>query len=207
MRQRHAFTLIEMLVVIGILMLLVGMTFLGLNAYRGTMESKATRVSLENCRAMLNEYLQKGQVATLDAIYISAGVSPLDATKATSYIELPLPPHDAYLDFTHQVMGQLLALPANRAITSKLPAEQLKNDPGYSPPPPPPPPLHDAHGPLILDAGGVPIIYVPSGGLSNVTVGGTVKTITSPDGRPFFAAAGNDGKFDAGDDNIYSFEN
>ena len=60
----------------------------------------------------------------------------------------------------------------------------------------------------------------PAGGLTNVclnvqpaspqtsppTFNATVTTITSPDGRPFFASAGPDGDFAKGDDNIYSFE-
>jgi prepilin-type N-terminal cleavage/methylation domain-containing protein len=72
--------------------------------------------------------------------------------------------------------------------------------------------------PLLLDAWGNPIIYVPGGGLSvQLLNGGTTydasntnlikgQTVTSPDKRPFWASAGPDGDFSHGDDNIYSFE-
>lgn len=71
--------------------------------------------------------------------------------------------------------------------------------------------------PVILDGWKNPIIYVPTGGLANVYVGGpqnttgattgiwgTPKTVTSVDGRPFWASAGADGNFSTGDDNVYS---
>lgn len=71
--------------------------------------------------------------------------------------------------------------------------------------------------PLILDAWGNPIIFVPGSGLNVLLLnGGTAydstntnllkKTVTSPDHRPFWASAGPDGDFSHGDDNIYSFE-
>jgi prepilin-type N-terminal cleavage/methylation domain-containing protein len=89
--------------------------------------------------------------------------------------------------------------------------------------------------PVILDAWRNPIIYVPSGGMHSVYLGGVVPSPTAAaswkasvgvtdgshplgggmwatkraivravDGRPFFASAGPDGNFSAGDDNMYS---
>ena len=79
--------------------------------------------------------------------------------------------------------------------------------------------------PVLLDAWGNPIIFVPGGTLGNgaalnngaVTPGtgamrsgsGTAGITTmakSPDGHPFFASAGPGGDFSNGDDNLYSFE-
>jgi hypothetical protein len=71
--------------------------------------------------------------------------------------------------------------------------------------------------PLVLDAWGNPIIFVPGSGLivyskagghSDATKGYIyqVVLIQSPDHKPFFASAGPDGDFSNGDDNIYSFE-
>ena len=76
---------------------------------------------------------------------------------------------------------------------------------------------------VILDAWKNPIIYVPSGGLANVIIGGVrppngsytatavtgapfgrAVTVRSVDGRPFWASAGSDGDFSRGDDNLYS---
>jgi hypothetical protein len=84
---------------------------------------------------------------------------------------------------------------------------------------------------VFLDADKNPIIFVPRKGLSGVnlkvTSSGGTKTYASPNqtivgpgkrlvtlpdnttanlGPPFFAAAGPDGDFTAGDDNKYSFE-
>jgi hypothetical protein len=72
--------------------------------------------------------------------------------------------------------------------------------------------------PVILDGWKNPIIYVPSGGLTNVYVTQGAPTTTSgvstatyrmvtvqaQDGRPFWASAGQDGDFSFGDDNLYS---
>ncbi len=57
----------------------------------------------------------------------------------------------------------------------------------------------------VLDSWGNPIIFVPTSGIM-VTANGTTKLIQSPSGNPFFASAGPDGNFAAGDDNLYSFD-
>ena len=84
--------------------------------------------------------------------------------------------------------------------------------------------------PILLDAWGNPILFVGSGTLGTLqsltnntfpgidstgtvhsgtgllVAGGRLVTVSSPDGRPFFASAGPDGDFSKGDDNLYSFE-
>jgi hypothetical protein len=77
--------------------------------------------------------------------------------------------------------------------------------------------------PLLLDSWNNPIIFVPATGLrvrlsndpSKVVIvvspeGEANNTVAPPTiirpGRPFFASAGPDGDFTAGDDNVYSFE-
>jgi hypothetical protein len=121
---------------------------------------------------------------------------------------------------TQRVMGLLQSVPANRSIITNLPANQLMSEvlpattagllpaAGGTPPNPP----------LIVDAWGNPIIFVPAGGLYGMTVGEILRLraptsatsfngpITSNDKRPFWASAGADGDFAKGDDNIYSFE-
>lgn len=78
----------------------------------------------------------------------------------------------------------------------------------------------EATVPVLLDAWGNPIIFVPGGQLgltvssipsplagSGVLVaGGRPFVVSSPDDRPFWASAGPDGDFSLGDDNLYSFE-
>jgi hypothetical protein len=89
----------------------------------------------------------------------------------------------------------------------------------------------DATVPVLVDGWGNPIIFVPGGVLgsgaalsagptppagypihgsgaiaSNPGSNGLSIQARSPDGRPFWASAGPDGDFSAGDDNMYSFE-
>jgi len=80
-------------------------------------------------------------------------------------------------------------------------------------------------GAIPIDAWRNPIIFVPSGGMTNIYVGGPIPPasvvalgngaaqslnygqrvkIRSLDQRPFFASAGPDGNFQTGDDNVYS---
>jgi prepilin-type N-terminal cleavage/methylation domain-containing protein len=88
--------------------------------------------------------------------------------------------------------------------------------------------------PILLDAWGNPIIMVPGAGLVGVWTNGQPPATLPPtngqieawatpptsgpplatyqqgpivaaDGKPFFVSAGPDGRFDAGDDNLYSF--
>ena len=72
---------------------------------------------------------------------------------------------------------------------------------------------------IFLDSHRNPIIYVPKGGMSGVTQGGKPITVATPGARNvtvggttvfqvsgFFAASGEDGNFQSGDDNVYSFQ-
>ncbi len=101
-------------------------------------------------------------------------------------------------------------------------ALQLNSDGTYTPaftPSPPDPgywfpicgvvsnhPTVDLTDPIFLDAWGNPVICVMGGQLTGVTAGGRSVTVSSPDGRLFWASAGPDGDFSKGDDNLYSFE-
>ena len=87
---------------------------------------------------------------------------------------------------TTTVMTRLVAIPKNKDAIANLPTKMVKA--GSNPP-------------VLLDGWGNPIVYVPKTGL---TSGG--KTITHPEGRPFWASPGPDGDINTPDDNIYSFE-
>lgn len=117
----------------------------------------------------------------------------------------------AYMPATYGIENKLLSLPNNQKAIAGLPSNAVatlppNTIPGYTPVPAP--------QPVVLDGWGNPILFCPSGGLADVYV--NVKnnatpqalplTITSPDGRPFWASAGPDGDFVKGDDNIYSFQ-
>jgi len=126
---------------------------------------------------------------------------------------------DAILN-TQAVIGLMKGAPAVATTLNQLPTSQLmeKVPTGTTTNL-----TRDANNvavpPVVLDGWGNPIIFVPSGGLGNVTMkdqgtfivtsGGMLRVgdALKPALRPFFASAGADGDFSKGDDNMYSFEN
>ena len=65
-RRRQGFTLIEILVVLGVLIVLVGMAAFAYQRVNAAAGNKATMTQLEMCRSVLNEY--ELNVGTLNAI-------------------------------------------------------------------------------------------------------------------------------------------
>jgi hypothetical protein len=100
---------------------------------------------------------------------------------------------------TRRVMARLMSVPANRAVVDALPSEMKWTT---------------AAGVVLLDAHHNPILYVPRNGITLVQFGlkgdGTyaefdraVYTHQSPR-RGFWVSAGADGRFDTGDDDVWS---
>lgn len=229
MKRHRAFTLVELIVVMGILMILIGLVMVGMRALDTSAKQKATKSALETAKSMLAELDTAGGIADVTTIYSS--LSPANQIEQPGNVT-----SDAYeggastgryksdaAKWTQQVIIKLLAVPANNSVFQKLPTEQLLHKPGNGPAITPEMQV-DAQGkpypPLLLDGWGNPIIFVPSAGLSKVKIGtandnrvksnevvtpstGTDKFTNS---RPFWASAGPDGDFSTGDDNIYSFE-
>jgi prepilin-type N-terminal cleavage/methylation domain-containing protein len=112
---------------------------------------------------------------------------------------------------TVRALAMLQGNPTNKRVVQGLPPEKLMRVSANNADTP----YDDAQIPILLDGWANPIIFVPSSGLGHdsgstagkVLVGGVYKIITSPDGKPFWASAGEDGDFQTGDDNVYSFEN
>lgn len=230
MKRNRAFTLVEIIVALGIIMILVGLVTVGMRSLDKSAKEKSTKSALETAKSMLAELDTTGGIAEVTAIYSSLtpadqidqpGNVTIDAYQAAPYARYQ---SDA-VRLTQFVMGKLIAIPNNKAVLQKLPVERLlrKNPAGSAAP------LLtvDANGepnpPVLLDGWGNPIIYVPSKGLKGVTIGQAPnETINNriksnevvPDGgadkftnsRPFWASAGPDGDFKTGDDNVYSFE-
>lgn len=220
-RRRSGFTLIEILVVIGIILVLIGMLVVGYNQLDRSTAGRSTRTTLENMGALSDElesevgpgYLEGTNVPP--ALFMT-GISvtqPGDVNPGQA-------PHDAEAKKFANVIKQLMRSSKNKASIAGIPTKQLfgKDSAGVV-----------VNPPGILDAWSNPIIFVPSGGLTGVSLAqgpngnGTMYTIRSsgvypeplsnqnkvlgPKDRPFFASAGQDGDFSKGDDNVYSFEN
>ena len=225
------FTLLELLVVIGIILLLVAIAVVGFNAFERAASERQTKVTMESLRGLLAGYERQvgsGGVAQLNA-YASTKYTPPDPfavnpTAATPpYLAMTKSPgdvnpgtdarkkFDTYDDAdypklaTRRVMNEVRRVPDNKRIIDALPPKTvlpLRNVKDSGPP--------NLKVTMVADGWGNPILFCPDGGLSNVTLSSDpTKTIEirSSDRRPFFASAGPDGNFDTGDDNIYSFQN
>lgn len=229
-RRRHSpagFTLLEILIVIGVILLLVGIAVVGFNAYDKAASERQTKITMENLKGLLAAYERQtgtGGAARLNNLAGTAAGDPFASTAAPPAPFIAMTDaklagdvnpgaesrkhFDDYKDgkfntlATRQVMAELRRIPDNRQQMESFPPKtilQVRNLPT---------PLPPNLTPVVVDAWGNPILFVPDGGLSNVKINGTALAdpIRSPDRRPFFASAGPDGNFEEGDDNIYSFQ-
>ena len=124
---------------------------------------------------------------------------------------------------TQIVMYLASQVPANKTLLATLGPDEVMRVPDQSDSAD----YDEEDVPVLLDAWGNPIIFVPASGLRDVNLGeppapfvitsakvyratGTTDVLTdgflAPNARPFFASAGPDGNFSLGDDNLYSFE-
>jgi prepilin-type N-terminal cleavage/methylation domain-containing protein len=204
-RTGHSgFTLIEMLIVIGIILVLITIGVIGYRSMERTAAINGTKTSLGAAEGMLKTLVGSG---TPNAIEGDASLVPLPVFNytGTSYktFGAPSSASGGYGNAQQQaVMRILWSFPQNKSALASL---QTVAAPAGSNPIDPP---------FMADAWGNPILYVPAGGLTSVKVGDNANpvTITSTgltgnvNNRPFFVSAGPDGNFQTGDDNIYSFQ-
>ncbi|HYE20555.1 MAG TPA: prepilin-type N-terminal cleavage/methylation domain-containing protein [Tepidisphaeraceae bacterium] len=180
------FTLVELLVVIGIIAILIAMTVIGIRKMAASTRAKATVATLATAHGMLSEYERIAQSGS--------GLPKKMINTPKSVLEGSADRDGQAVQDTRVAMGLVLGIPVNRKAIEQLPPTGLlqSNPPGQPP--------------VLLDAWGNPVIFVPAGGLNGVLVNGKATRITSLDNLPFFASAGADGSFETGDDNVYSFD-
>ncbi len=218
-RARKAFTTVELLVVIGILILLIAVVVVGLGRLAGGARTQATGLAMETLKSMLEEYqaTQKPRSSAIvnltDGIYPPPPRPPLPApgdVSAEAYETGAEQPQygrrGEAVTLTREVMKRLLTVAGNRQKVERLPSNSVMDYDGV---------------PIVLDGWGNPIIFVPPEGLQiENSASVLLRLITAGGERPFFASAGEDGRFQdrrvgvpdqqvlaASDDNIYSFEN
>ncbi len=238
-RRRHGFTLIEILVVLGIIIVLLGITVLAYRKVEHIVAERSTRTRLDYLNSMLSEYeVQSGGIAfmegTTQSLYGNAAPAQRQIGQpgnvGSSDPNGPRYSNNVYSPVyrTALILQKFNTVPSIHAMLTQMPQTaflpprfSVLNDQAYrSNVGSGSPGGTDAAGvplPVLVDAWKNPIVYVPSGGMVGVWVGGlfpttgTVtgnvgvrKTVRSVDLRPFWASAGPDGDFGSGDDNVYS---
>jgi type II secretory pathway pseudopilin PulG len=192
-RQRKAFTTLELLIAIGIIIVLAGMLLLGLKAMVGSTTGNSAQIGLQNARAMMAELETRDSLTNqLGPIY-GAPVVPFNTVtiNAPEFVTT-----DAYegsianpqnngrflseaVASTQRVMAKLRSMPSNRDLLEKTwPDRLLRPQTGGLPYAitsggtltiSTADPAGTTHGhpdpPILVDSWNNPIIFVPPGGL------------------------------------------
>jgi type II secretory pathway pseudopilin PulG len=166
--RRKAFTLIELLLVIGVLIILIGITVWALKGAGSSASGNATKTTLENLTNMSEELNRKNKLAGFDIIYPPPPPSPpappllVGAEVAPGLVTSDSKGTDRFgpaVQRTAEVMGRLTSIPDNKRILEKLPSDQLLSVAAIPP---------YSGGTVVLDGWKNPILFVPSTGLANV---------------------------------------
>jgi len=164
--RRKAFTLIELLLVIGVLMILIGIVVWGLKGGGTAVAAKATHTTLQNLTNMSEELNRKNKMEGLDSIYgppIPPAVPPAVAPEtAPGNVTSDTRNQDRLgqaVYHTAQFMRYLGSIPDNKKILERLPSDQLLAVPASG---------SFSGGTVVLDGWRNPILFVPPAGLANV---------------------------------------
>jgi type II secretory pathway pseudopilin PulG len=195
----RAFTTIELLTVIGILVILSAIAVIAMGRIRENAQRRQTQVSLQNAANLLTELELKGPLRTQlfdpppDPTFPLPFYSPVPASFDDAFEPSPgRVDEDSWrggqqgrygpsVQRTQGIMGKLAQIPANRSSIQQLPPEQMLR---VSEPAPPAGLTRDAttgepNPPVMVDGWGNPIIFVPPGGLDGVIIDGVSYRITS----------------------------
>jgi type II secretory pathway pseudopilin PulG len=187
-RPSRAFTTVELLVAISIIIVLAGILLIGMSVLRGTQGGAATEVDLKNLQAMLSEFdatSRMGSRTRPGQWFRSNGTlyaAPADPTAGpdfwrqwndTGAAPLPFPApgdvregqsdrttHPAILN-TAVAMARLQSVPAVRQMVESLSADRQMRLANHATSD-----VDESQYPIPLDAWGNPIIFVPGGGLN-----------------------------------------
>jgi len=165
--RRKAFTTIELLLVIGVLMILIGLLVWGLKGAINSGSGNSTRTTLANLTNMSEELNSKNKLAGFDIIYPPlpsppAPPAPTGPETAPGVVTSDTDNSDRLglaVHRTAEVMGRLISIPDNKKILEKFPSDQLLPVPPASP---------YSAGTVVLDGWKNPIIFVPAAGLGQV---------------------------------------
>lgn len=183
---RSAFTLIEMLTTVAVLIILLGVMVSLARHVRERSASQLTRDVLTRLTEGLDRYADRQPAHALPTAL------PLVAAPSTRPVTTMPIPGEAMLQTNAAINNQQLirALQQMRdSSTQRSLADEFLTDL--------PPACYDRRRGVLRDAWGTPIVFMPPNAL-NVGI--------APQDRPFFFSAGPDRQFSTKDDNLYSYE-
>lgn len=237
--RRRGFTLVELLTVISILVILAGLVLWGALTMVGRMHVTSTRATMESLKSMMGEYEAKTRFTSRPRVWFWGGVDqptavadmtdfwkvPQYTNNLTGFGPLALPAPilttpqstDDAIRNTAVAIFEMRKIPSIKTAFDKLPTKIIQT--------------HTDNGvnyPVVVDAWGNVIIFVPATGLNIIGNTGVLRVLRTSgiftnngnaaanlasNDRPFFASSGPDGDFapiannpQATDDNLYSFE-
>jgi type II secretory pathway pseudopilin PulG len=222
--------MIEILVACAVIVILMGLLFLGGRAIINSQKKSNTRVALDNLKSMLSSReAEVGATTTkseFDALFNAITTNntvPMNAPAGDLSNRPPAPPPpkdttlprvprvDNHVGRTQNVITLLTRIQANKKAIQNLPSGMLLEGSTLQHGETTATQDHTV-GAVVLDGWDIPILAVPSIGVQIAHEVGGVRTIRAKDGKPFFMSAGPDGFFSlnasgqpAGDDNLYSF--
>jgi type II secretory pathway pseudopilin PulG len=170
--RRKAFTVIELLLVVAVLVILIGIVVWGLKAAGGSASANATRTTLQNLTSMSEELNRKNKLAgfenpvpppppPLGTLYPVPSLNGGGET-APGLVTADSKNFDrlgAAVQRTAEVMRRLTAIPDLKKALEKFPSDQLLSVPPVAP---------YSGGTVVLDGWRNPIVFAPPSGLRNV---------------------------------------
>ncbi len=167
--RRKAFTVIELMLVVGVLVILIGLVAWGLKGAGNSASGNATRTTLQNLTNLSEELNRKNKLAGFESDLVPSPPgtlypNPPGGEKAPGLVTSDSKNFDRLgqaVQRTAEVMRRIQSIPDNKNAIAKLPSDQLLAVPASGTIP---------GGTVVLDGWKNPILFVPTAGLADVMV-------------------------------------
>jgi prepilin-type N-terminal cleavage/methylation domain-containing protein len=186
--RSRAFTMIEMLIVIGIILILISLFFVGFKYVVNSNRTQDTKAALQTAKTLFSAYaqasgLQKavGPVSAPVTAWWTTGAATLPPTApdgtimsggavSSESLQLTVPGHPvppSIVQNTEAVMLAMTAMPDNQKIMTNLPPAKVVTEQQRMGDPP-----GTTYPTMQQDSWGNPILFVPAYGLMGVKASG-----------------------------------